>query len=206
MIKVLIPIIPVKFEVISNAFLVETWFYLLLGGFFYHFTWFHLLLITYHFFLPSLVIKWFHWLNQHVSNNGHQSKHRSHANMQILLTCCHFCQQFSLFHLHHLLYHLLFRAVILCMKGFIYYLILQEILCSSEDVIYPHLLLDTDLINIDSDLLKDDLLLASGLFAASSSPCCMAGYDLSGVIASSQQSILFDTGDSFPLIFDTGTS
>ena len=58
MIMVRIPVNPSKFGIISNTFLVETWFFYLLGEYFKHLLRFQDLLMQFYLLTPSLVIKW----------------------------------------------------------------------------------------------------------------------------------------------------
>ena len=187
-----IPVIPLKFGIFSNTFLVETWFYFLLGGFFKHFTWFQIYMAVIYHLTPSMVIK---WKLQMSSITSFIDQFFQHPRQTVRL------QRQQFFKTTH---RFLFGATILILKGITFYHLLFGT-TESVDMTPPTSRSVPSVVNLDPDLLHNDLLQTTGLFQ-SSPTCFMAGFDLSAVVASAMQAILFNTGDPFPLVFDTGTS
>ena len=149
MIMVRIPVISLKFGIISNAYLVETWFFYLLGDFFKHFIRFQDLLMQFYLLTPSLVVKWilkFLPMSSSINSSTHHS----------ILSIHHLSQHFS-----YALQHFSVGAIILVMKSVTIYHLLFSNYGLQEDFISPVI---PSLVNIDSCILNDDLLLTSGLF------------------------------------------
>ena len=194
--KVWIPVIPVKFGVISGAFLVLTWFYLFLGGYFYQFKWVHFFVMAYFMIVPVRMIKWIHFQRPPRKPPPVFSRSR-------FFKCYHIIYQ-SLYFISKLFCTIFFRTVIFISTGFTYVLMFKEILLNCEVSSNPLSSESSHQVTIDSNLVNHDLIAPIGLFSA---PLCyMDGYDLSGVVQAALNSSLFDTGESFTLVFDSGTS
>ena len=163
MTMVRIPVIPSKFGIISNAFLVETWFFYLLGGFYKHFIGFQDLLWQIYLLPISLVIKW-NLESLLLSSSINWTPHHP-------ITTIHHLKQ----HIFHVSKHFSVGATIWIIKSVtIFYLLFGNYGLQEDSYNLPS---TPTMVKIDSNILDDGLLLISGLFQ-SSPICLMAGYDL----------------------------